>query len=62
MELATLYVVYIRLGAARVRLLPARNRQNAAARGFCAAMGALGFVKLRRKYSHNGTRIRYPVT
>jgi hypothetical protein len=46
-ELATLYAAVLRLGAARDRLLPVRNRWFPAARGLCAAMGALGFVKLQ---------------
>jgi hypothetical protein len=48
MELVRLYGVVIRLGAAKVRLHPDSNRWFPAARGLCAAMGALGFEKLQR--------------
>jgi hypothetical protein len=47
MELATLYVVYIRLEAARYRLLPAKNHRFSAVKGLCTALGALGAVKLQ---------------
>jgi len=47
MELVTLSAANLRLRAIMVRLLPVRNRRFAAARGLCAAMGALGSVKLQ---------------
>jgi hypothetical protein len=49
MELDTLSAAVLRLGAIMDRLLPFRNRRCAAARGLCAAMGALGFGQFHRK-------------
>jgi hypothetical protein len=49
MELDTLSAAVLRLGAIMDRLLPVRNRPCAAARGLCAAMGALDFEKFQRK-------------
>jgi hypothetical protein len=48
MELVTLPAAVLRLWAIMDRLTPVRNRRFAAARGFCAAAGALGPVKLQR--------------